>query len=295
MRIDLHIHTTASDGLFEPAAVVRVLRAADIGVFSITDHDSVDGVEEAKREARAAGLTCIPGVELTAYWRRVEFHILGYFLDPNSTALRSFLANTREARLLRLHAMLGRLRAMGMGVSEEAVMARVRNGNVGRPHLARVLVERGFVGSADEAFDRYLGTDKPAYVPRPDVSVEEAIRVIREAGGIASLAHPGLHNRDEALPDLVAAGLEAIEVYHPKHGIGRAGRYRRIARRYDLLPTGGSDYHGVAGGEHDSLPGTPCLPEADFGRLQAAARGRIPRGAGEAQDAQADASGRLPT
>ena len=170
--------------------------------------------------------------------------------------------------------MLSRLQAMGMGVSADDVLTRARDGNVGRPHLARTLVERGFVGSTDEAFDRYLGADKPAYVPRPDVSVQQAIEAIREAGGIASLAHPGLHNRDEAIPDLVAAGLAAIEVYHPQHAFGRAGRYRRLARRHGLLVTGGSDFHGAAAGDHAALPGVPCLPEADFALLLDAAGAR---------------------
>jgi predicted metal-dependent phosphoesterase TrpH len=274
MRIDLHIHTTASDGLLEPAAAVRVVRAAGIAAFSVTDHDSVDGLEEAKREADAAGLTFVSGVELSAYWGRVEFHILGYCIDPASAALQTFLANTREARHARLHAMLNRLQAMGMGIPAGEVIGRARNGNVGRPHLARALVERGFVENADEAFDRYLGTDRPAFVPRSDVSIRDAIRVIREAGGVASLAHPGLHNSDEALPDLVAAGLGAIEVYHPQHGFGRAGKYRRLARRYELLATGGSDYHGETDGDHASVPGIPSLPEADFARLLAAVAGR---------------------
>jgi 3',5'-nucleoside bisphosphate phosphatase len=145
---------------------------------------------------------------------------------------------------------------------------------VGRPHLARALIERGIVTSADEAFDRYLGTGKPAYVPRADVSVGEAIRVIREAGGIAALAHPGLHNRDEAIPDLVREGLEAIEVYHPQHIFGRAARYGRLARRLNLLVTGGSDFHGAAKGDHAATLGMPSLPESELDRLWAAAEAR---------------------
>ncbi len=271
MRVDLHVHTNASDGLLAPGDLVRAVRAAQVEVFSVTDHDTVDALDEARRAAEAAGLTLVNGVELSAYWRAVEFHILGYFLDPAHAALRAFLDTTREARRTRLHAMLNRLHAMGMQIPPEEVLARARNGNVGRPHLARALVERGFVGSADEAFDRYLGTDRPAYVPRPDVSVGDAIRVIREAGGIASLAHPGLHDRDEAIPDLRAAGLAAIEVYHPKHAFGRARRYRRLAQEHGLLVTGGSDFHGINEGDHASVPGLPCLPEADYERLLAAA------------------------
>jgi 3',5'-nucleoside bisphosphate phosphatase len=272
MRIDLHLHTVASDGLLAPSALVQAVRAANIAVFSVTDHDTVDGLDEVHGAATAAGLTFISGIELSAYWRAVELHILGYFIDPADAGLRVFLEATRQARRVRLHAMLNRLHAMGMRVPADDVLARAQNGNVGRPHLARVLVERGFVGSADEAFDRYLGTDRPAYVPRPDVSVAEAIGVIRRAGGIASLAHPGLHNRDEAIPDLTAAGLAALEVYHPKHAFGRARRYRRIALQHGLLITGGSDFHGVAEGDHASVPGVPCLPEADYERLLAAAK-----------------------
>jgi 3',5'-nucleoside bisphosphate phosphatase len=274
MRIDLHVHTTASDGLLEPTALVQAVRTAGVQVFSVTDHDTVDGLDEAKRAADAAGLVFVPGVELSAYWRTVEFHILGYFIDPASAPLRAFLANTREARQVRLHAMVSRLQAMGMGVSADDVLTRARDGNVGRPHLARTLVDRGFVGSTDEAFARYLGADKPAYVPRPDVSVQQAIEAIRGAGGLASLAHPGLHNRDEAIPDLMAAGLAGLEVYHPQHAFGRAGRYRRLARRYGLLVTGGSDFHGAPVGDHGGLPGVPCLPETDFALLRDAAGAR---------------------
>jgi 3',5'-nucleoside bisphosphate phosphatase len=272
MRIDLHVHTTASDGLLDPAALVAAVQAAKVQVFSVTDHDSVDGLDEAKRAADAAGISLVPGIELSAYWGTVEFHILGYFIDPANARLRAFLVGTREARHARLHAMLGRLQAMGIGVPAADVLARAKNGNVGRPHLARTLVQRGFVATKDEAFDRYLGTDKPAFVPRPDVSVRDAIEVIRKAGGIASLAHPGLHNRDEAIPDLIALGLTAMEVYHPKHGFGRTGRYRRLARRHELLVTGGSDFHGEGEGDHASTPGVPCLPEADFEKLESAVK-----------------------
>lgn len=271
MRVDLHVHSTASDGLLDPPALVRAVSAAQVQVFSVTDHDTVDGLEEAGRAAAATGLTLVSGIEISAYWKAVEFHILGYFIDPSHGPLRSFLQTMRTARHARLHAMLNRLQAMGMGVPASDVLARARNGNVGRPHLARTLVERGYVGSVDEAFDRYLGTDRPAYVPRPDISFREAIAVIDAAGGIASLAHPGLYNRDEAIPDLIAAGLRGIEVHHPKHGFGRVSYYRRLARRHDLLVTGGSDFHGAADGDHAATPGVPCLPETEYARLLDAA------------------------
>ncbi len=270
MRIDLHLHTAASDGVLEPTAVVEAARVAGIQLFSITDHDTVDGLPEARRASEASGLTLIDGIELSAYWGKVEFHILGYFIAPESPALVDFLRGTRDARGVRMHAMLSRLQAMGMGVPPESVFGRARAGNVGRPHLARALVERGFVRSTDEAFDRYLGNDRPAFVPRPDVSVADAIRVIRHAGGIASLAHPGLYNRDAALPDLIAAGLQGIEVYHPQHGFGKIAHYRRVAKQYHLLVTGGSDFHGATEGDHAATPGKPCLPEPDYLRLREA-------------------------
>jgi len=275
MRIDLHTHTTASDGLVSPAALVQAVQAARLDVFSITDHDTLDALAEAEGHARPHGLRLIPGIELSAMWRqKVELHILGYFLDPEDAMLLGFLRERREARRTRLQAMLRRLRALGIIVEAEEVLARARDGNVGRPHLGRILAERGFVVSADEAFDRYLGEGKPAYVPRPDVSVAEAIRVIHKAGGLASLAHPALHDHDEAIPDLVAAGLDAIEVYHVAHTPSQAARYRRLAERRGLLVTGGSDFHGAAGRGYGPAPGIPCLPEADFSRLQAAAEAR---------------------
>jgi predicted metal-dependent phosphoesterase TrpH len=275
MRIDLHTHTTASDGLLSPAALVQAVQAARLDVFSVTDHDTLDALADAEAHARTLRLRLIPGIELSAMWRKkVELHILGYFLDAMDARLLAFLRERREARRTRLQAMLNRLRALGMVVEAEEVLVCAQDGNVGRPHLARVLAQRGFVSSSDEAFERYLGEGKPAYVPRPDVTIADAIQVIHEAGGLASLAHPGLHNHDEAIPDLVAAGLDAIEVYHVVHTASQETHYRRLAERRGLLVTGGSDFHGAAGRDYGPAPGMPCLPEADFSRLQAVAVAR---------------------
>ena len=275
MRIDLHTHTTASDGLLSPEALVQAVQAAHLDVFSITDHDTLDALAEAETHARGRGLRLITGIELSAMWRKkFELHLLGYFFDPADPHLLGFLRERREARRVRLTAMLNRLRGVGIAIAAEDVLALARDGNVGRPHLARVLVQRGFVSSPDEAFERYLGEGKPAYVPRPDVSIAEAIQVIHAVGGLASLAHPGLHNHDEALPDLAAAGLDAIEVYHVAHTPGQAKHYRRLAGRWGLAVTGGSDFHGAKGGYYGAVPGLPCLPEADFARLEAVAGAR---------------------
>jgi 3',5'-nucleoside bisphosphate phosphatase len=272
MRIDLHLHTRASDGLLGPDALVTAVVEEGVQIFSVTDHDTVDGLAEVEAHASSSGVRFIPGIEISAYWKRAELHFLGYFLDPTETTLLDFLRKTREARRTRLHAMISRLWALGIAVDVKEVMALAQDGNVGRPHLARVLVRHGLVATADEAFDRYLGVDKAAYVPRPDVAVQDAIRVIHEAGGLASLAHPGLHNTDQAIPDLVAAGLDAIEAYHVKHTPGMVSHYRKLANRLGLLVTGGSDFHGPLG--LGAGPGKPCLPEPDFRRLEAAATAR---------------------
>ncbi|HYL81738.1 MAG TPA: PHP domain-containing protein [Candidatus Acidoferrum sp.] len=261
------MHSQASDGLLPPADLVRAVLGAGIQVFSLTDHDTVDGLAEVEAQAVAARLRFVPGIELSAFWKRVEFHFLGYFLDPKGEPLLAFLRTTREARRTRLLAMVNRLWALGIAVDVGEVMGLAQDGNVGRPHLARVLMRQGVVSSTDEAFDRYLGTGKVAYVPRPDVTVQDAIRVIHEAGGVASLAHPGLTNRDDAIPDLVAAGLDALEAYHPKHPPGLVRHYRKMAERLVLLVTGGSDFHGPVGPGLGL--GMPCLPEPDFLRLEA--------------------------
>jgi hypothetical protein len=275
MRIDLHTHTTVSDGLLSPEALVQAVQAAHLDVFSITDHDTLDALAEAEMHARDHGLRLVAGIELSAMWRKeAELHLLGYFFDPTDSRLLGFLRERREARRVRLTAMLNRLHALGVVIAAADVLALARDGNVGRPHLARVLVQRGLVGSPDEAFERYLGEGRPAYVPRPDVTITEAIQVIHDAGGVASLAHPGPHNHDEALPDLVAAGLDAIEVYHVAHTPGQVRHYRRLAKRWGILVTGGSDFHGAIGGYYGAAPGLPCLPEADFSRLQAVAESR---------------------
>jgi hypothetical protein len=276
MRVDLHIHTNASDGLLAPDALVRATRAARLAVFSVTDHDTVDALAEVRERSRAAGLELIPGIELSAMWQGVELHILGYFIDPADRHLLGFLQRRRDARGVRLGKMLDRLRMLGIAVDPDSVLAKAQDGNVGRPHLARVLVERGYVAGLDEAFDRYLGEGKPAYVPRPDVRCEEAIRVVHEAGGLASWAHPGLSGHDGAIADLVRAGLDAIEVYHAKHTPGVTTHYRRLAETWNLLVTGGSDFHGTTGREHGIAPGNPILPAPDFLRLKAAAERRRP-------------------
>lgn len=272
--IDLHLHTTASDGLLDPPALVAEAQRRDVSVLSVTDHDTVAGLDPAADAARRRGIRFVPGIEISTTSAGQEIHILGYFLDPRDGALLSFLEGTRAARIGRLRAIAAKLRDLGIVVDVEPLLASGKPGTVGRPHLARALVREGYVGSFDEAFDLYLAQGRPAYVERPDVAPARAIEVIAAARGIPVLAHPGLYQADGIIPSLVDHGLRGVEVYHAQHTPADIVEYRRVAARFDLLVTGGSDFHGDAGigaGAGGPTIGTPSLPAADFERLQRAA------------------------
>lgn len=273
--IDLHLHTTASDGLLDPSALVAEARGRGVSVLSVTDHDTVAGLDVAADAARGLGLRFVPGIEISSASDGREIHILGYFLDPRDGALLAFLEGSRAARAGRMRAMASRLRGLGIVVDVEVLLASGKPGTFGRPHLARALVREGYVRSFDEAFDLYLAEGRPAYVERPDVKPVRAIGVIAAARGIPVLAHPGLYKADGIIPSLVDHGLRGVEVYHAQHTPADVMEYRRLAARFDLLVTGGSDFHGderAGGGSGGSaVVGTPSLPAADFERLERAA------------------------
>lgn len=257
-RIDLHLHSTSSDGTFAPRVVVRRAAEAGLSVISLTDHDSTEGVAEAQEEGRRLGVEVIPGTELSARSGGTDVHILGYFVDPDHPDLISWLDTFRQARLRRAERMVRKLNRMGLGVPLDEVLARAGPGAIGRPHIADVMVEAGLVLSVDEAFHKYLGYSKPAYVDKYSQLPSRAIQVIRAAGGLASLAHPGLYRRDDLIPGMVSAGLDGIEVRHTKHNASQVARYSRIAAENNLLCTGGSDCHGD--GRGDPIIGTVDVP-----------------------------------
>jgi hypothetical protein len=269
--IDLHLHTTASDGTLAPAALVARAASAGITILSVTDHDTTDSFDEAHAAAARLGVTLIGGIEITAVEDARDVHILGYFLDPHAPHLAEFLIRQRADRARRVGGIGERLRALGCPVDVEPLLqAAARGRSVGRPQIADALVAGGHARDRDDVFDRLLGHGRPGFVPRTGEAPERIIAVIREAGGIASLAHPGLLKRDDVIPRLARAGLAALEVCHREHDAAAERHYRGLAAANGLAVSGGSDYHGDFGGRECAL-GRVTLPAADFDRLRALA------------------------
>lgn len=267
---DLHTHTTASDGRMTPVELVRSARKAGVAALAVTDHDTVAGLDEAEEEARRSGVELIPGIEVSATAHATSVHILGLFIRPREAWLGEFFDTAARERLERIHRIVDKLASLGVHVEASEVFAKSTHGTVGRPHVALVLVERGIVSSYSEAFDRYLGQSAPAYVSFEKLTTKEAIALVRRAGGVSSLAHPGLLGRDELLPEMVDEGLQAIEVYHGEHSPGLAERYLDFARTHGLLVTGGSDFHAIDGAGRGTL-GCPELGRDAVERLRRAA------------------------
>ena len=269
--IDLHTHTTASDGRCSPEELVARAAQAGLTVLSVTDHDTVGGVVPTGTACARAGIEFVPGIEITAIADDVDVHVLGYFIDPASSSLESFLAEQRQWRLQRVRRIVERLALHGIRLDADAIIApAVANPSIaiGRPWIARALVSGGHVADTSEAFDRYLATGRAAFVPRQGAPPEEVFAEIHAAGGIASLAHPVLVEHDEWIPGFSAAGLDALEAYHSDHDDADTARYLALADRLGLKISGGSDFHGDeshgAGG-----PGSVALPRERFDQLKA--------------------------
>ena len=265
--VDLHSHTTASDGSLSPTDLVREAARRGVRVLAVTDHDSTEGLAEAMAEAaRHPPLQIVPGIEINCDVEGAEIHVLGYGMDYEAGWFSDFCRQQRHERRQRVRRMAARLAELGLPIDVDRVFAIVREGAAGRPHVAQVMVERGYVKTVREAFDRYLGSGKPANVPRAKLTPAEAVRVIRKAGGAPVLAHPGIADRDALIPELVAAGLMGIESYYPEHSAVQTGNYVQICRDRGLVATGGSDFHGpkVRAG---SL-GTPSVPLAVWEALR---------------------------
>lgn len=267
-QIDLHLHSTCSDGTFSPQEVVHRASMAGISAISLTDHDSTEGIAAALEKGQQVGVEVVPGVELSASENGKDFHILGYFIDHGNTDLMDCLRKFREARKARAVKIVEKLNRIGIQIRIEQVMAKAGGGSVGRPHVADVLVEKGFAFSTNEAFQKYLGYSKPAYQSKHSISPAQAFQVIHVAGGIACLAHPGLYSRDDLIPKMVRDGLDGIEVVHIKHRAADRDRYKKIASCYGLLQTGGSDCHGnLRGG---LVMGQVDVPRIFLDKLRAA-------------------------
>lgn len=266
--IDLHLHTTASDGRLTPTALVGHAAAAGVRVLAVTDHDTTDGIDEAAAEAARRGLVLIPGIEITAVDQGRDVHMLGYFFDRDEPQLVEFLVGQRAARVRRIADIATRLAELGMPVDVEPLLDEARRQNsksIGRPRLARAMVDKGYVATTREAFDSWLGQGRPACVERVGPSPQAVIEIVHRARGLVSLAHPGRTRIDEQIPLLRDAGLDAIEAYHSDHDLLIARLYAELADRLGLLLTGGSDFHGDP--SHGVEPGAASLPEAAWAML----------------------------
>ncbi len=286
MPVDLHVHTTASDGQHSPAVVVARARQQGLSTIAITDHDTTDGIAAAQ-EAAAVSFPpfeqprIIPGIELSAEdsvydpikgrETGIDVHVLGYFILLDAPGFQDALANFKDDRLTRAQAILLKLARLGMPLEWERVLEIAQGGAVGRPHIARALVEAGYVESVPDAFDRYLRTGGPAYIARARLSPEGAVDLIHHAGGAAVLAHPGyIPHYSELIARLIPVGLDGVEIRHPGNNEHVRANLKAIASRHSLIETGGSDYHGEAV-KPDIRLGSFTAPEGTLEALQARA------------------------
>jgi predicted metal-dependent phosphoesterase TrpH len=269
--VDLHLHTTASDGRLTPRELVAAAAAAGVTVMAVTDHDTVAGCAEVRAEAQRHGIDAVTGIEMTAVENARDVHMLGYFLDPADQELAAFLDRQRAIRQARLEHIGERLAGLAMPIDTEKIIAAAAGGrSVGRPQIADAMIAAGYVADRREAFDRWLGSDRPAFVPRTGAVPEQVIATVHRAGGLISLAHPGRTRlADTRVESLAAAGLDALEVYHSDHDETLIAHYAALADRLGLLRTGGSDFHGDP--SHGVTIGGSPLPAEYWTRLHAAA------------------------
>ncbi len=267
---DLHTHTSRSDGRLSPRELVAAAAERGLQVLAVTDHDTVRGLDEARAAAEDEGLVFVPGIEMSATIEGAEVHVLAYGIDATDDGLQAYLRDMQAAREDRAWAMMDRLREQGVEVDDRGLHEKITATTaVGRPHVAAVLVEAGQVDTMDGAFEKYLGNGKPAYVPKPEVPVGDALDVIHGAGGVAVLAHPGHWTPGTQIRRMVDEGLDGIEIWHPSHDASLQRYYQRLARGYGLSETGGSDYHGHREGDGPTLGAVGMSVEA-WERFQAA-------------------------
>ncbi len=243
---DLHLHTVFSDGTYSPGELIRGGKRAGLAAIAVVDHDTVEGIAPAIELGEQEGIEVIPGIELTAELGNLEIHILGYLLDYKNKRLLEALAVLKQNRIERIYKITDKLKSMGLNLDPQAVFDISGQGTVGRLHVARTMVQEGMVGSVFEAFRKYIGDKSPAYVLGFRFSPAEAIKLIRDSGGVPVLAHPYILNNDNLIPSFINYGLRGLEVYYPEHTQGMINAYLTMASKYNLLVTGGSDCHGAA-------------------------------------------------
>ncbi|MEX2245194.1 MAG: PHP domain-containing protein [Dehalococcoidia bacterium] len=275
-RGDFHTHSTASDGILAPAQLVDLVASQGVVYHALTDHDSTEGIAEARAAAaRHSGYVLIPGVEMGTDIEGAEVHMLGLFLNPADAALQTMLQRLRDGRVDRGFGIVEKLRGLGVMIEWDRVRQIAGDASVGRPHVAQALVEAGYVSKVSEAFERWIGRNGPAYVERDKMTPGESVQFIVERGGLACLAHPAdLPGLEALLAELKAAGMAAMEVFYKDYSPDTVERLREAAERFELLPLGGSDYHGIFGAS-EPLPGDIPLPDSSIERLLDAAK-RLP-------------------
>ncbi len=272
---DLHLHTNFSDGTYTPEELTGRARQLGLAAVALTDHDTVEGCTRMAAACAAAGLEFIPATELTAEFDDNELHLLGYFVDTGNQTLLTEMVRFQKVRQDRVREMVARLNQLNIPLEADAVFALANCRSPGRPHVARALVMGRFCSSPDEAFERFLKKNRPAWVPKFKISALDAIALIHQAGGLAVMAHPGLNRTDGIIPDLVEAGLDGLECFHTKHTPSTSEHYVRIAKEFNLAITGGSDCHGLSKGK--PLIGTVRLPYEYVEQLQARSRSKRSR------------------
>ncbi len=243
LKTDLHTHTNYSDGYYSPAELLQKALDKGIGMISITDHDSVSGVNEARKFSSKIGIEIIPGLEISTEIGDNEIHILGYFIDPDNKELERYLVFFREERYKRAIRIVEKLNILGIALTMDDVMLQAKNSAIGRPHIAQALLEKKFIGSFFEAFNKYIGNNGPAFEKKVHLSPQSACKIINDAGGLSFIAHPG-KMPEHLIKQLIEAGIDGIEVIHPSHSASQTKYYRGITNEYFLLESGGSDYHG---------------------------------------------------
>ena len=277
MSIDLHTHTTASDGSFTPSQLVRHAKEKGLRALAVTDHDTIDGNKEALNAGEREGLEVVPGIEISVDYSPGSMHMLGYFIDTESQRLQEKLALLQDSRSDRNPKIIEKLNALGLDITYDEVVEASGGGQVGRPHIAQVLLQKGYTTTIQEAFDKYLGKGAPAYFDKFRLNAEDAIAMITDAGGVPVLAQPftlKCKNQGELeglIKHLTSHGLQGIEVYYTEHNEKQISRYRLLAERNNLLLTGGSDFHGanMAGVELGTGRGSLQIPYILFENLKA--------------------------
>ncbi|MDD4775538.1 MAG: PHP domain-containing protein [Syntrophomonas sp.] len=266
---DLHVHTTASDGVLTPVEIISLAAEQGLTGLSITDHDTLAGLEPAQDFIRTQGikLELIPGIEINTDFGQDEAHILGYFISDRDKHLADRLADIRSERIARAEKIVARLNQLGISIDMDQVRSFASGQLIGRPHIARALVALGHARTEADAFHRYIERDRPAYVPRYKISPAEAIHLIKKAGGLSVLAHPGLIKSTSKIDAIIAMGVEGLEVYYPEHTPAQIGELSALAQRSNLLITGGSDFHG-AGPESRTKLGSMGIDSSTMGIIR---------------------------